>query len=48
MQWGADFAAGRCEDARPLHDAVVGVLFRKTSARTRTALSAGTLRLGGR
>ncbi|MFE0772850.1 ornithine carbamoyltransferase [Streptomyces sp. NPDC058861] len=48
VQRGADFAAGRCEDARPLHDAVVGVLFRKTSTRTRTAFSAGTLRLGGR
>ncbi|MYX39620.1 ornithine carbamoyltransferase, partial [Streptomyces sp. SID89] len=45
---GAEFAAGRREDARPLHDAVVGVLFRKTSTRTRTAFSAGTLRLGGR
>ncbi|MGW0416115.1 ornithine carbamoyltransferase [Streptomyces collinus] len=45
---GAEFAAGRGEDARPLHDAVVGVLFRKTSTRTRTAFSAGALRLGGR
>ncbi|MEV4616049.1 ornithine carbamoyltransferase [Kitasatospora sp. NPDC049258] len=48
VQRGADFAAGRCEDARPLRDAVVGILFRKTSTRTRTAFSAGTLRLGGR
>ncbi|MFJ6841145.1 ornithine carbamoyltransferase [Streptomyces griseoluteus] len=45
---GAEFAAGRGEDARPLHEAVVGTLFRKTSTRTRTAFSAGALRLGGR
>ncbi|GAB2714298.1 ornithine carbamoyltransferase [Kitasatospora kifunensis] len=43
---GAEYAAGRCEDARPLREAVVGVLFRKTSTRTRTAFSAGALRLG--
>ncbi|MFF1422938.1 ornithine carbamoyltransferase [Streptomyces sp. NPDC058280] len=45
---GVQFAAGALEDARPLHDAVVGVLFRKTSTRTRTAFSAGALRLGAR
>ncbi|MFI5527223.1 ornithine carbamoyltransferase [Kitasatospora sp. NPDC051853] len=45
---GAEYAAGGCEAARPLQDAVVGVLFRKTSTRTRTAFSAGALRLGGR
>ncbi|WP_369227274.1 ornithine carbamoyltransferase [Streptomyces sp. R39] len=45
---GAQYAAGQCEGARPLADAVVGVLFRKTSTRTRTAFSAGALRLGGR
>ncbi|NSL43763.1 ornithine carbamoyltransferase [Streptomyces sp. 8P21H-1] len=44
---GAQYAAGECEDARPLAGAVVGVLFRKTSTRTRTAFSAGALRLGG-
>ncbi|MFE2723406.1 ornithine carbamoyltransferase [Kitasatospora sp. NPDC059327] len=45
---GAQYAAGECESARPLDDAVVGVLFRKTSTRTRTAFSAGALRLGAR
>jgi ornithine carbamoyltransferase len=45
---GAEFAAGSAESARPLADAVVGVLFRKTSTRTRTAFSAGALRLGAR
>lgn len=48
VQRGARYAAGECEDARPLRDAVVGVLFRKTSTRTRTAFSAGALRLGAR
>jgi ornithine carbamoyltransferase len=43
---GAEFAAGTAEADRPLRDAVVGVLFRKTSTRTRTAFSAGALRLG--
>nr|WP_046729719.1 ornithine carbamoyltransferase [Streptomyces humi] len=32
---------------RPLRDKVVGVLFTKTSTRTRTAFSAGTVKLGG-
>ncbi|WUI50613.1 ornithine carbamoyltransferase [Streptomyces sp. NBC_00414] len=32
---------------RPLRDKVVGVLFTKTSTRTRTAFGAGTVRLGG-
>ncbi|MGV9263371.1 ornithine carbamoyltransferase [Kitasatospora sp. NPDC003701] len=45
---GAQYAAGECESARPLADAVVGVLFRKTSTRTRTAFSAGALRLGAK
>ncbi|WP_033439103.1 ornithine carbamoyltransferase [Saccharothrix sp. NRRL B-16314] len=45
---GADYAAGSLDHVRPLHEAVVGVLFRKTSTRTRTAFSAGALRLGGR
>lgn len=45
---GAEFAAGDAEDARSLADLVVGVLFRKTSTRTRTAFSAGALRLGAR
>ncbi|MEU8263729.1 ornithine carbamoyltransferase [Micromonospora sp. NPDC048999] len=43
---GVEYASGRHSDARPLHGAVVGVLFRKTSTRTRTAFSAGALRLG--
>ncbi|MFD9879451.1 ornithine carbamoyltransferase [[Kitasatospora] papulosa] len=45
---GAEFSAGSADDARPLADTVVGVLFRKTSTRTRTAFSAGALRLGAR
>ncbi|MFD9931278.1 ornithine carbamoyltransferase [[Kitasatospora] papulosa] len=45
---GAEFCAGSADDARPLADTVVGVLFRKTSTRTRTAFSAGALRLGAR
>lgn len=32
---------------RPLADKVVGILFSKTSTRTRTAFSVGTVRLGG-
>lgn len=47
-QRGAEFSAGAADEARPLADTVVGVLFRKTSTRTRTAFSAGALRLGGR
>lgn len=46
VQRGAEFAAGPAEHARPLRDLVVGVLFRKTSTRTRTAFSAGAVRLG--
>jgi ornithine carbamoyltransferase len=45
---GAEFAAGLGDGARPLADQVVGVLFRKTSTRTRTAFSVGALRLGAR
>ncbi|MFF2062992.1 ornithine carbamoyltransferase [Streptomyces sp. NPDC058200] len=41
---GAEFAAGARE--KPLRDAVVGVYFRRTSTRTRTAFTAGALRLG--
>ncbi|NUP47370.1 MAG: ornithine carbamoyltransferase [Catenulispora sp.] len=43
-----DHAAGRTRGEQPLRDAIVGVHFRKTSTRTRTAFSAGALRLGGR
>ncbi|HEU5331182.1 MAG TPA: hypothetical protein VFU73_00410 [Actinocrinis sp.] len=46
VQRGAEHAAGEHETARPLRDRVVAVLFRKTSTRTRTAFSAGALRLG--
>ncbi|MER6763036.1 MULTISPECIES: ornithine carbamoyltransferase [Amycolatopsis] len=44
---GAHFGEHGAGDARPLAGAVVGVHFRKTSTRTRTAFSSGTLRLGG-
>ncbi|MGF1426915.1 ornithine carbamoyltransferase [Kitasatospora sp. LaBMicrA B282] len=44
---GAAFADGRGGPARPLDGAVTGIYFRKTSTRTRTAFSAGALRLGG-
>jgi ornithine carbamoyltransferase len=43
---GAEFAEGCADGERPLRDQVVGVLFRKTSTRTRTAFAAGALRLG--
>lgn len=46
VQRGAEYSRGAAEGARPLSGAVVGVLFRKTSTRTRTAFSAGALRLG--
>ncbi|MFE6688281.1 ornithine carbamoyltransferase [Streptomyces sp. NPDC057743] len=44
---GAAFAAGTADAGRPLDGLVTGVYFAKTSTRTRTAFSAGTLRLGG-
>ncbi|WP_329567079.1 ornithine carbamoyltransferase [Kitasatospora sp. NBC_01266] len=44
---GAAFADGQGRAARPLDGAVAGIYFRKTSTRTRTAFSAGALRLGG-
>ena len=43
---GLEFAAGHADGERPLRDHIVGVLFRKTSTRTRTAFSVGALRLG--
>ncbi len=43
---GVDFASGKADGIRPLRDHIVGLLFRKTSTRTRTAFSAGALRLG--
>jgi ornithine carbamoyltransferase len=45
---GAEFSAGSVASARPLSETVVGMLFRKTSTRTRVAFSAGALRLGAR
>ena len=44
---GAGFAAGQ-QRGEPLSGAVVGIYFRKTSTRTRTAFSAAALRLGAR
>ena len=43
---GAEFAANAGAAARPLDGRVVGIYFAKTSTRTRTAFSAGALRLG--
>ncbi|MGM1058480.1 hypothetical protein [Saccharothrix sp. Mg75] len=43
---GVEHALGERAGGRTLRDPVVGVLFRKTSTRTRTAFSAGALRLG--
>jgi ornithine carbamoyltransferase len=48
VQRGTEFSAGAAEDARSLSEAIVSVLFPKTSTRTRTAFSAGALRLGAR
>jgi ornithine carbamoyltransferase len=45
---GVGYAAGRLEHVRPLLNDIVGVLFRETSTRTRTAFSVGALRLGAR
>jgi ornithine carbamoyltransferase len=45
---GTEFAAGSADGSRALANAVVGILFRRTSTRTRTAFSAGALRLGAR
>ncbi|MEV8569811.1 ornithine carbamoyltransferase [Streptomyces sp. NPDC051322] len=44
IERGAEFAAGL--RARPLEGAIVGVYFRRTSTRTRTAFTSGALRLG--
>lgn len=41
-----DIAAGRDGSARPLADKVVGVYFRGTSTRTRTAFTVGAVKLG--
>jgi ornithine carbamoyltransferase len=46
VQRGAEYSCGSAGATQPLSGTVVGVLFRKTSTRTRTAFSAGALRLG--
>jgi ornithine carbamoyltransferase len=43
---GAAYSAGEAPLDRPLEGRVVGIYFRKTSTRTRTAFSSGALRLG--
>ncbi|WP_405161492.1 ornithine carbamoyltransferase [Nocardia sp. NBC_01499] len=43
---GAGFSSGALAPALPLEGTVVGIYFRKTSTRTRTAFSSGALRLG--
>ncbi|MEW2484828.1 ornithine carbamoyltransferase [Streptomyces sp. NPDC048411] len=43
---GAEFAAGAVADS--LRDAIVGIYFRRTSTRTRTAFTSGALRLGAK
>jgi ornithine carbamoyltransferase len=44
---GVQLKEGRAETTRPLDGKVVGIYFRATSTRTRTAFSSGALRLGG-
>jgi ornithine carbamoyltransferase len=43
---GIGLRASRMNQVRSLQDHVVGIYFRKTSTRTRTAFSSGALRLG--
>lgn len=43
---GEEFSSGRAVLDRPLAGQLAGIYFRKTSTRTRTAFSAGALRLG--
>ncbi|GGP73002.1 ornithine carbamoyltransferase [Streptomyces abikoensis] len=47
IERGAAFSAGTAGAGRPLDGLVTGIYFAKTSTRTRTAFSAGALRLGG-
>lgn len=47
VERGAAFSAGTASAGRPLDGLVTGIYFAKTSTRTRTAFSAGALRLGG-
>lgn len=44
----AELFVDRTDHSRPLVNMIVGVLFTRTSTRTRTAFSAAALRLGGR
>ncbi|MGW7052795.1 ornithine carbamoyltransferase [Streptomyces sp. NPDC054887] len=46
VERGAEFAAGA--GAKSLEDAIVGIYFRRTSTRTRTAFTSGALRLGAK
>ncbi|GAA3945082.1 ornithine carbamoyltransferase [Actinoplanes auranticolor] len=46
VERGAAHSAGRVDRSRPLDGQVIGLLFQLTSTRTRTAFSAGALRLG--
>ncbi|MET7370613.1 ornithine carbamoyltransferase [Streptomyces sp. NPDC005566] len=46
VERGAEFAAGA--RAKSLEDAIVGIYFRRTSTRTRTAFTSGALRLGAK
>jgi len=48
VERGAHFASGAGFGERPLEGWIAGVYFKKTSTRTRTAFSAGALRLGAR
>ncbi|MEU7022187.1 ornithine carbamoyltransferase [Streptomyces sp. NPDC046203] len=45
---GAEFSSGRSSPAGVLDGLIAGIYFRRTSTRTRTAFSAGALRLGAR
>ncbi|MFD9338258.1 ornithine carbamoyltransferase [Streptomyces sp. NPDC060028] len=45
---GAHFASGAGRAEQPLEGWIAGIYFKKTSTRTRTAFSAGALRLGAR
>src|SRR5690348_373582 len=47
VQRSVELFEDRDDHLRPLANVIVGVLFTKTSTRTRTAFSAAALRLGG-
>ncbi|MGH3159915.1 MAG: ornithine carbamoyltransferase, partial [Streptosporangiaceae bacterium] len=46
VQRGGWYAAGHGRTERPLQGRAIGIYFRKTSTRTRTAFSRGALLLG--